>query len=245
MKTRAELKAEARELLAGNWGKAILLNILSILAYLLIGSIFLGVIGLGIWLTEQSIKNGGAGFNIDEATTQGAAGANSGGNLIGGLIGAFISVGVAYTTLNWLRTKNADFSPVRGMFSAFSKKYFVSTLVLYILQAIFTFLWTLLFIIPGIIKEFSYSQTYLIYKDVNENNEDNNLNYLDYITLSRELMNGHKMELFVLKLSFIGWFLLGAVTFGIAFIWIIPYYETTMIAFYKNLAGDRFLNYQG
>lgn len=245
MKTRAELKAEARELLAGNWGKAILLNVISILAYLLIGVVFLGVIGLGIWLAQQSIKNGGADFNISEATTRGAAGANNGGNLIGGLIGAFISVGVAYTTLNWLRTKNADFSPVRGMFSAFSRKYFVSTLVLYLLQAIFTFLWSLLFIIPGIIKEFSYSQTYLIYKDVNEANEDNNLNYLDYITLSRELMDGHKMDLFILKLSFIGWFILGFVTFGIAFIWIIPYYETTMVAFYKDLAGDRFLNYRG
>lgn len=102
-----------------------------------------------------------------------------------------------------------------------------------------------MFIIPGIIKGFSYSQTYLIYKDVNENNEDNNLNYLDYITLSRELMNGHKMDLFVLQLSFIGWFFLGLATFGIGLIWVIPYYQTTMVAFYKDLAGDRFLNYRG
>ncbi|MEY8662995.1 DUF975 family protein [Ligilactobacillus faecis] len=245
MKTRAELKAEARELLAGNWGKAILLNIISILGYLFLGTILLGAIGIGIWLAKQSMQNGGGGFTVDNTTTQSAASANNGGSLIGSLLSTFITVGVTYTTLNWLRTKNADFSPVRGMFSAFSKKYFVSTLVLYILQEIFVLLWSLLFIIPGIIKGFSYSQTYLIYKDVNENNEDNNLNYLDYITLSRELMNGHKMDLFVLQLSFIGWVFLGLATFGIGLIWVIPYYQTTMVAFYKDLAGDRFLNYRG
>lgn len=245
MKTRAELKAEARELLAGNWGKAILLNIISILGYLFLGTILLGAIGIGIWLAKQSMQNGGGGFTVDNTTTQSAASANNGRSLIGSLLSTFITVGVTYTTLNWLRTKNADFSPVRGMFSAFSKKYFVSTLVLYILQEIFVLLWSLLFIIPGIIKGFSYSQTYLIYKDVNENNEDNNLNYLDYITLSRELMDGHKMDLFVLQLSFIGWFFLGLATFGIGLIWVIPYYQTTMVAFYKDLAGDRFLNYRG
>lgn len=245
MKTRAELKAEARELLAGNWGKAILLNIISILGYLFLGTILLGAIGIGIWLAKQSMQNGGGGFAVDNTTTQSAASANNGGSLIGSLLSTFITVGVTYTTLNWLRTKNADFSPVRGMFSVFSKKYFVSTLVLYILQEIFVLLWSLLFIIPGIIKGFSYSQTYLIYKDVNENNEDNNLNYLDYITLSRELMDGHKMDLFVLQLSFIGWFFLGLATFGIGLIWVIPYYQTTMVAFYKDLAGDRFLNYRG
>ena len=131
------------------------------------------------------------------------------------------------------------------MFSIFSREYFVPVLVLYILQAIFTFLWTLLFVIPGLIKSYSYSQTYYIYKDVNQKGEANNLNYLDYITLSRELMNGHKFEMFVLQLSFIGWWLLVFLTFGIAAIWVYPYYQTTMSAYYKNLAGDKFINYRG
>ena len=86
MKTRAELKAEARELLAGNWGKAILLNIISILGYLFLGTILLGAIGIGIWLAKQSMQNGGGGFTVDNTTTQSAASANNGGSLIGSLL---------------------------------------------------------------------------------------------------------------------------------------------------------------
>lgn len=242
MKTRCELKAEVRELLAGNWGKAILLNIIPILGSLVVGIIIALLVVVLAFLVQSGAFSGGE-TSLTETTSNGAA--NSGGQLFSGLIMALITTGIAYTTLDWLRTKNNDFSPVRGMFSIFSRKYFVPVLVLYILQAIFTFLWSLLFVIPGIIKGYSYSQTYYIYKDVNQKDEANNLNYLDYITLSRELMNGHKFEMFVLQLSFIGWWLLVSVTFGIAAIWVYPYYQTTMSAYYKNLAGDKFINYRG
>lgn len=242
MKTRGELKAEARELLAGNWGKAILLNIIPILGSLAVGIIIALLAVLLAFLVQSGAFSGGE-TSLTETTGNGAA--NSGGQLFSSLIAALITTGIAYTTLDWLRTKNNDFSPVRGMFSIFSRKYFVPVLVLYILQAIFTFLWSLLFVIPGLIKGYSYSQTYYIYKDVNQKGEANNLNYLDYITLSRELMNGHKFEMFVLQLSFIGWWLLVSVTFGIAAIWVYPYYQTTMSAYYKNLAGDKFINYRG
>lgn len=242
MKTRGELKAEARELLAGNWGKAIVLNIIPILGAVFAGVIITGAIALITYLVQSGAFSGSE-TSITETASNSAA--NSGGQLFSGLIGTLITTGIAYTTLDWLRTKNNDFSPVRGMFSVFSREYFVPVLVLYILQAIFTFLWTLLFVIPGLIKSYSYSQTYYIYKDVNQKGEANNLNYLDYITLSRELMNGHKFEMFVLQLSFIGWWLLVFLTFGIAAIWVYPYYQTTMSAYYKNLAGDKFINYRG
>lgn len=241
MKTRGELKAEARELLAGNWGKAILLNIIPILGTVFIGVIVTFLVALIVFLINNGVFSGGE-TTINETVNSSAS--NSGRSFISGLIGTLITTGIAYTTLDWLRTKNNDFSPVRGMFSIFSRKYFVPVLVLYILQAIFTFLWSLLFVIPGLIKAYSYSQTYYIYIDVNEDNDNNSLNYLDYITLSRELMNGHKFEMFVLQLSFIGWWLLVAVTAGIAAIWVYPYYQTTMSAYYKNLAGDKFINYR-
>lgn len=241
MKTRGELKAEARELLAGNWGKAILLNIIPILGTVFIGLI-LTLLGAVIVFLFNNGAFSGNGSTVNETVNSSAG--NGGSSIIGGVIGVLITTGIAYTTLDWLRTKNSDFSPVRGMFSIFSKKYFVPVLVLYILQTIFMFLWSLLFVIPGWIKAYSYSQTYYIYKDVNKDNENNSLNYLDYITLSRELMNGHKFEMFVLQLSFIGWWLLVAVTAGIAAIWVYPYYQTTMSAYYKNLAGDKFINYR-
>lgn len=242
MKTRGELKAEARELLAGNWGKAILLNIIPILGTVFIGVIVAFLVALIVFLINNGVFSGGE-TTINETVNSSAS--NSGRSFISGLIGTLITTGIAYTTLDWLRTKNNDFSPVRGIFSIFSRKYFVPVLVLYILQAIFTFFWSLLFVIPGLIKTYSYSQTYYIYKDVNEDNDNNSLNYLDYITLSRELMNGHKFEMFVLQLSFIGWWLLVLVSFGIAAIWVYPYYQTTMSAYYKNLAGDKFINYRG
>ena len=240
MKTRSELKAEARKLLAGNWGKAILLNIISIVGVLLVGAFALGVITLIAVMAKHAAETGDSSV-IDNYTS---GGGSRGGGFVGGLISTFIGTGILYTLLDWLRTKNNDFSPVRGMFSIFSKEYFVPVLVLYILQTIFTFLWTLLFVIPGIIKSYAYSQTYFIYKDINASGNENHLNYLDYITLSRELMKGQKFEFFVLQLSFIGWWILGVCTFGVAFIWIIPYYQTTIAAYYKSLAGDKFLNYQ-
>lgn len=61
------------------------------------------------------------------------------------------------------------------------------------------------------------------------------------ITKSRELMDGHKTDLFVLDLSFLGWAILGIVTAGIGFIWITPYYRQTKANFYRKLAGDQFL----
>lgn len=55
-------------------------------------------------------------------------------------------------------------------------------------------------------------------------------------------MNGHKWELFVLELSFIGWYLLGFVTLGIGLLWVVPYYNAVHADYYRALAGDQFKN---
>lgn len=238
MKTRGELKQEARDLLAGNWGKAIGLNILPILSILFVGLVSTIVLGAVVWLFNSNGMDSGS---ITETVNNNSSSNSS--DIIITLISSFIAVGISYTTLDWLRTKDADFSVGRGMLSVFSREYFVPVLVLYILLAIFTFLWTLLLVIPGIIKGYAYSQTYYIYKDINAQEKNTSLRYTDYITLSRELMNGHKFEYFVLQLSFIGWWILVALTAGIASFWVLPYYQTTMTAYYKDLAGDKFLNY--
>ena len=94
---------------------------------------------------------------------------------------------------------------------------------------LFTFLWSLLLIIPGIIKGLGYSMAMYILA------ENPDMPALEALKKSQEMMDGHKMELFVLYLSFIGWFLLTAVTCGIASLYVTPFVNATMVNFYLNI----------
>ena len=94
---------------------------------------------------------------------------------------------------------------------------------------LFTSLWSLLFIIPGIIKSYSYSMALYIWT------ENKEMGALEAIRKSKEIMEGHKMDLFVLHLSFIGWYLLTCITFGIAAIYVVPYVDATMVNFYRSI----------
>ncbi len=99
----------------------------------------------------------------------------------------------------------------------------------YILVTIYTFLWTLLLVIPGIIKTYSYSMVPFILKDHPE--LENNA----AIEESMRIMRGHKMKLFLLDLSFIGWSILSCLTLGIGFIFLAPYMTTARAAFYEDV----------
>lgn len=101
-----------------------------------------------------------------------------------------------------------------------------------LLSSVYQFLWMLLLIIPGIIKGYSYALTPYLLKNHPE------LKFNAAIEESMRLMSGNKMRLFLLDLSFIGWFLLGLITFGIAFLWITPYWNTARAAFYEDLMSD-------
>ena len=68
--------------------------------------------------------------------------------------------------------------------------------------------------------------------------DDPSLGINEAIDRSREMMYGHKMDLFLLDLSFIGWFLLGIVTCGIALFWVMPYVEAAHAAFYEDLKNE-------
>ena len=91
---------------------------------------------------------------------------------------------------------------------------------------IYLFLWSLLFAIPGIIKAYSYSQAMFIM------NDNPGIGIDEAITRSREMMNGHKWELVILQSSFIGWAILGSLTFGILIVYILPLYSMSMFIFY-------------
>ncbi len=105
----------------------------------------------------------------------------------------------------------------------------VAFFVLTFLVGLFTTLWSLLLIIPGIIAAISYSMSSYIKVD----NPD--MDTMEVIKKSKEMMNGHKMDYFLLNLSFIGWVLLGILTCGILYLWLIPYYSVTMANFYNEI----------
>lgn len=101
-----------------------------------------------------------------------------------------------------------------------------------LLKTVYIFLWTLCLFIPGIIKSYSYGMTEYLLRDEPE------LGFNAAIEKSIRMMEGHKGELFALDLSFIGWYLLGALTAGIGLLWVIPYHQTARAAFYENLKQE-------
>lgn len=101
-----------------------------------------------------------------------------------------------------------------------------------ILVAIYTILWTCLLIIPGIVKSYSYALTPFILKDEPE------LRYNAAIEKSMRMMNGYKMKLFLLDLSFIGWMILSILTLGIGLLFLQPYMNTARAAFYEDLKAE-------
>lgn len=102
-----------------------------------------------------------------------------------------------------------------------------------ILVGIFTILWSLLLIIPGIIKGISYSQVFFLLRD------NPQLSALEAITESKIRMKGYKWKYFLLNLSFIGWAFIAIFTFGIGFLWLAPYISTANATFYNELIAPK------
>lgn len=99
---------------------------------------------------------------------------------------------------------------------------------------LWTWLWTLLFLVPGIVKAISYSMMFWVIS------ENPGISVRKAMRISKILTNGHKADIFVLYLSFFGWFLLSCVTCGIGLIWLHPYVTTTMTNAYYDLKLEAF-----
>lgn len=150
--------------------------------------------------------------------------------VIGSIASLFISAAFALSThtiyLNI--AKNPEKNPdVNDTFIGFQN--ILGAIKVYFANFIFTFLWSLLFLIPGIIKSFAYSQCFFI---LAENPE---ISGREALKRSEEMMKGHKMEYFVLSLSFFGWMLLGGFTCGLLYIWLLPYMNATLANFYNSI----------
>ncbi|MFC6165750.1 DUF975 family protein [Lactiplantibacillus dongliensis] len=251
MKTRAALKTEIKQLFKGRWKDAILLCIVVSL---------LSIFSVAANYTDQA-KSGGTSLTSHSTDIQqGASQAWSAMTTISwGLIatvlgvlavGAIINfvfycvfklfmVGTMYSMLDWVRNPSREIHPVSDSTVGFTRPYAWPTVGLVVLQAIFLTLWSLLLIVPGIIKAFAYSQTYFVYKDLVAATPAGQPRpkLTLAITKSRQLMRGHKMEYFVLQLSFIGWALLCGMTMGIGLLWLVPYRYGTFANYYQNLVA--------
>lgn len=144
-------------------------------------------------------------------------------------IGALIVIGPLEYGQAYIFLKQArDRQPVQlgDMFRGFQDD-FGGTFLIGFLSQLFVALWSLLFLIPGIVKSYAYSMAYYV-----------KLDHPDYgwkacIDESRRLMDGHKWEKFVLDLSFLGWILVGALCLGVGTLWVTPYMAATEVQFYE------------
>jgi len=132
--------------------------------------------------------------------------------------------------LYFLRTARSETADYGTLFDGF-KDYLRIFLTMLLVQ-IYTVLWMLLLIVPGIIKSYSYSMTSFVLAD----NPD--MKYDAAIEESMRLMKGHKMDLFLLDLSMIGWGILSLLTAGIGLLFLAPYNTTAHAHFYEGLLAE-------
>lgn len=140
------------------------------------------------------------------------------------IIGSAVSVGYSKFNISLI---DGNKPRLAQLFECFNK--WTTAVASRILTSIFITLWSLLFVIPGIIASFSYAMTPFVLA------ENPGMTATAAITESKILMQGNKWRLFCLELSFIGWYILGVLTFGIAYIWVIPYHQAAMAAFYRDI----------
>lgn len=228
-KTRAQLKGEVKDLVRGRWSTAVLL-------YLIPTILMLANAGSGGSRSSSDYTSATTSFNFTAIVTT----AFSSGIIVFllSLIFLIVSLSATFRGLDWIEDPELEFSPIKSNFTYFRSPDWWKLIFIYIINNIFVFLWYLLLIVPGIVKSIAYSQTFFVYKDLNDSGLADNYSLTDYITRSRQLMNGNKWRYFVLQLSFIGWFILGGITLGIGFFWIFPYYKLTMANFYHDLVAN-------
>lgn len=195
------IKKEAKSYLKGNWGTAIGSMFIMGLIVMAINFVVSMVSGLSTMLQMIPLSYM---ENSEEAMLAlipafiGSLGVIIVFSIVVALVQQLLSVGYKWALLDLIDGKNYS---VGSLFQGFNRASF-KTLGLIIMMGIFTGLWSLLFIVPGIIKSYSYSQALNILKDNPE------IGIMDAITASRKLMDGKKGQLFVLQLTFILWYVI-------------------------------------
>lgn len=139
-----------------------------------------------------------------------------------------LNIGVAQNVLAWSRGE--DVNKWKVLFGGFnSAKIFFKQVGVVVLNTILCALWAILLVVPGIIKGLAYSMYPYVLRD------EPDLSVWQTLKKSEAIMKGYKGKLFLLYLSFVGWFILGAFTFGILYIWLTPYVMTSTVKFYDDV----------
>lgn len=203
---RPAIKAEAKSFIGQNarWWK---MTLATIALYLLNG-------GISIYVNIVTVIN-----RDDPSTTVGYS-----SSVITLLLIPFTIAASGYY-LNHIRGFNPEW---KSLYKEGIDNY-GSYLVTGVLVNVFTFLWSLLFVVPGIIKSLAYSQANYVIHD------NPRLKGKEAIEISKRMTNGFKGDLFSMYLSFIGWYILVGLTGGILSIYVTPYVETTAAMYYENL----------
>ena len=213
MQLNSELRAQARERLEGKWGTFVLMTFLFYVIQALlqipgsVGDLF-KVLSPENALTSESLSTLSVMLS---------------------LLALPLSWGLTVSLLRNHREESVD---LENLFDGFRGGRYTRVFCALFLVNLFTFLWTLLLIIPGIIKAFSYALTPYIIMDEPE------LTARQAITRSCEIMEGRRWKLFCLYLSFIGWGILSLLTFGIGFLWLAPYMNASIAAFYEDARAE-------
>lgn len=203
---RPAIKAEAKSFIGQNarWWK---MTLATIAIYLISG-------GFSIYVNIVTVIN-----RDDPSTTVGYS-----SSIITLLLIPFTIAASGYY-LNHIRGFNPEW---KSLYKEGIDNY-GSYLVTGVLVNVFTFLWSLLFVVPGIIKALAYSQAKYVIHD------NPRLKGKEAIEISKRMTNGFKGDLFSMYLSFIGWYILVGLTGGILSIYVTPYVETTAAMYYENL----------
>ena len=213
MQLNSELRAQARERLEGQWGTFVLMTFL-----MLVIQTILQIPGyIGSLLEILSPENVLASLSFSNIS-----------NILS-LLALPLSWGLTVSLLRNHREESVD---LENLFDGFRGGRYTRVFCALFLVNLFTILWTLLLIIPGIMKAFSYALTPYIIMDEPE------LTARQAITRSCEIMQGRRWKLFCLSLSFIGWGILSLLTFGIGFLWLAPYMNASVAAFYEDARAE-------
>lgn len=146
----------------------------------------------------------------------------------------FVSMPVQVGGAGWFRRSvNAENPTIGSLFSTFKSGHYLTTIGTMFMYNLYIFLWSLLCLIPGIIKGYSYMMVPYI------KSENPNLSADECINMSRQMTDGHKADLFYLDLSFIGWFILSICTCCIlGILYVYPYYNSTKACAYEALKAE-------
>lgn len=204
MKTNPEIRIDARAALSGNWGKGIIVTIV----YWLLSI----VASLPQVLFPEGSVAGGIIY------------------LLAYIFFAFpVAFGLNMTYLRFSRGETLDADHI---FGAFNATFYKKSIAVNLLSAIYIFLWSLLLVVPGIIKSLSYFLAPYILID------NPSLTGEQAICQSMKMMDGHKMDLFLILLGYAGLSILSALLLFIPMLWIVPYYMTVFAKFYENVKAD-------